>query len=402
MIAKYVNSEGDEVLLSSFPTRVKDAVFHSYAWGYDGVEKQYGVDITRFTKDPAEYEATIIISGSIEQREKILDDFLETTEKDIIKKTPGKLIVGDCYINAYMLSSSTTPYDNADWTQKEVVFLCPYPFWIIEETRSFPALVSTATTQSDEYLDYEYDLSYDYTAPAGGNVMWIVDHYAPCEFLMTIFGPASEPRIMVNGHTYQVFVDLEANEYLQIDSRNNTVIKIYSGGIKENVYNKRAKDASVFEPIEAGGISVIWSGDFGFDLTLYCERSEPRRTIKNNNEDQSGTNSGEENESSEEKNAFGTTTSTTIDTGLSSIRGFVIYASDSTTGVGLVNVIYDKNVSQNNARVVYCSSSSQYLKIHSYSVESQDFSISGGVIDWQGVENLAFQSGMEYQWFAFS
>ena len=111
-------------------------------------------------------------------------------------------------------------------------------------------------------------------------MIWNVDHCAPCEFLMTVFGPAVDPRIVINGHPYQIYTTLDSNEYLQIDSRANTVVKYLANGIRQDIYDYRAKQESVFDPITPGNISVVWSGEFGFDITLYCERSEPRWKIQ--------------------------------------------------------------------------------------------------------------------------
>lgn len=280
MTVKYINSRNMEIDLLSFPTRVKDVNFHQYTWGYDGSDQQYGANITKFTKDPIQYEATVIFRGTVDRRKEKLNNFTETTEVDIINRTPGKLICGDYYIQAYAISSSTAPYDGADWTQKDVTFLCPYPFWIREEKRSFTPLKITGDTD-DNFLDYEYDYLYDYTAPTAGNAIWMVDHYAPCEFLMTIFGEASEPRIFVNGHPYQIYTTLMPNEYLQIDSRKNTVMKFMANGTRQDLYDMRAKLQTVFEPITPGNIAVNWPGSFGFDLTLFCERSEPRWKTQN-------------------------------------------------------------------------------------------------------------------------
>ena len=96
---------------------------------------------------------------------------------------------------------------------------------------------------------------------------------------MTIFGEVGNPRVSVNGHPYQVNVDLAANEYLIIDSRKNTVTKYLANGTTLNVFDKRNKAQSVFEPIPGGTLRLTWPGTFGFDLTLYEERSEPRCTI---------------------------------------------------------------------------------------------------------------------------
>ena len=68
---------------------------------------------------------------------------------------------------------------------------------------------------------------------------------------------------------------------MQIDSRNNKVIKYAANGTQQDLYDMRAKQESVFDPIDPGNVRVVWSGGFGFDLTLYCERSEPRWKTQN-------------------------------------------------------------------------------------------------------------------------
>ena len=278
MKVQYINSYGDVIDLLNFNTRMKDANFHDYEWEYDSIEQQYGIDITRFRKTAKEYEATIVFKGDLDTRKRNLNRFFEIAEKDIIDKNPGKIIWDDYYINAYAVSSSTYPNDDSGWTQKDVIFLCPYPFWIAEESRSFPPIEQSVA--SDEYLDYEYDYGYDYSTPTDGSEIWEVDHFAPCEFLMTIFGPVSNPRILINGYPYEVYTELGSNDYLQIDSRNNKVIKYLSNGTRQDMYNYRAKQQSIFEPITPGNITVMWTGTYGFDLTLFCERSEPKWKMK--------------------------------------------------------------------------------------------------------------------------
>lgn len=278
MKIRYTNSQGEVVDLLNFQTRLKDANFHNYTWEYDRVIRNYGVGITRFRKSEKEYEASIIFRGDANTRKENLNHFLEVAEKDIIRMTPGRIIYEDYYIDAFVISSSTYPYNGAEWTQKDVIFLCPNPFWIHEESRSFPPIPSSS--KGEAYLDYEHDYPYDYTMPYGGDVIWNVDHYAPCEFLMTVFGPAADPRVLINGHPYQIYTTLDTNEYLQIDSRENKVIKYLANGIQQDIYDLRAKQESVFDPITPGNISVVWPGEFGFDLTLFCERSEPRWKIQ--------------------------------------------------------------------------------------------------------------------------
>lgn len=76
------------------------------------------------------------------------------------------------------------------------------------------------------------------------------------------------------------YTSLEENDYMQINSRNNTIVKYRSDGVRQDIYDSRAKQQSVFDLITPGNIRVVWSGSFGFDLKLYCERSEPKCKTK--------------------------------------------------------------------------------------------------------------------------
>ena len=93
---------------------------------------------------------------------------------------------------------------------------------------------------------------------------------------MTIYGPCENPRILINGYPRQIFTSLESNEYLVIDSRDSTVIKHLANGTTVSVYNSRQFQPSIFEKIPSGLLSIDWTGLFGFDVTLFLERSEPK------------------------------------------------------------------------------------------------------------------------------
>ena len=69
---------------------------------------------------------------------------------------------------------------------------------------------------------------------------------------------------------------LESGEYIVIDSAANTVIKYRTNGTTKDLFNDRGKLQSVFTPIPGGRITINWSGMFGFDITIYAERTEPR------------------------------------------------------------------------------------------------------------------------------
>ena len=93
---------------------------------------------------------------------------------------------------------------------------------------------------------------------------------------MTIYGPCVNPKILVNGYSYQVNDTLEEGEYIVIKSCEKTVVKYLSNGTIQNIFEKREKKNSVFKWIPSGEIILNWDGTFGFDLIIYKERGAPK------------------------------------------------------------------------------------------------------------------------------
>lgn len=270
---RYVASSGNIYNLRDGSLRTgADANFHDWAWEVIAVALQYGSRVSGFTRSPQEYEATLSLFGSEESKQKQLEALHDDFELDIRNLTPGRLYWNDYYIDCFARKSTTKPGENNVAVENTVSFYCPYPFWVKEESRSFHP---SAGGSEETFLDYPYDYPYDY-APGSGSTMWRTDFPFKSDFRMVIYGPAVDPRITINGHVYQLIDTLEASEYVIIDSKKGTIEKTTAGGQKVNAFDLRNKEESVFEQIPAGTLSIVWPETFGFDLTLYEERSEPR------------------------------------------------------------------------------------------------------------------------------
>lgn len=79
-----------------------------------------------------------------------------------------------------------------------------------------------------------------------------------------------------NPQIIEVFVTLEKEEYMIIDSRDYTVQKYLVNGTVQNLFHDRALGKSIFEQLPSGLLKINWSGEFGFDLTLFLERREAK------------------------------------------------------------------------------------------------------------------------------
>ena len=270
---RYVASSGRSYNLRSDTLRTgSSANFHEWKWEADTVRLRFGERVSAFSRPAAEYEATLSLFGTSKEKLAQLEEMHDDFELDIRNLTPGRLIWNDYYIECYAVESSTKPGEDNIMVDNTVLFWCPYPFWIKEETRSF----LPTSSESEPFLDYPYDYPYDYYSGGSGSKIWVTDFPFKSDFRMTIYGPAVNPRILINDHAYQVFDNLAAAEYIVINSKLGTVVKTTATGQKVNAFDLRNKEESVFEQIPPGKLALDWSGTFGFDLTLYEERSEPR------------------------------------------------------------------------------------------------------------------------------
>ena len=93
----------------------------------------------------------------------------------------------------------------------------------------------------------------------------------------------------------------------------------------------------------------------------------------------------------------GTTTNTTINTGLSKIEKLIIYA-DKITSVGVVTAVYSADAEK--AKVTFCGDYSVYSKPCGITDRS-GFSVSGGTFSWtESVKEYKFMSNATYNWIA--
>lgn len=95
--------------------------------------------------------------------------------------------------------------------------------------------------------------------------------------------------------------------------------------------------------------------------------------------------------------ATGTTTSGTIETGLSSIRCIVIYKS-GVSATGLVQMAWRSDESK--GYYTCCSSYSSYFKNYAVGTNT-DSTVSGGTFTWGGSGTSGLSSGTTYNWIAF-
>lgn len=247
---------------------IRSASFHSWAYDPKTVSNIYGERVSYFKRNALKYSTTITIKGNATQRKAILTALHDDFERDVRLMQTGRLYFGDWYANCYVTSSETEPDGDINhWTNNNITFYVPSGFWVKDEEHNFESTIGDGPY---DYLDYEYDYQYDYKPTPSSTGTWITESPFESEFLMSIHGPAVNPRVTINGYPYVVYASIGNGETLVIDSAAKTVM---CGDT--NLFDSRNKVQSVFQKIPSGNLTISW-GNFNFDLVLHEERSEPR------------------------------------------------------------------------------------------------------------------------------
>ena len=259
MIAYYKNSKGEILDLMKSPFRTVEADWFDSEWeeSSNGYEKTVNIDV--FGKR-AEFAQN-------------MERLYSVIAVDAEENTYGQLYVNDAFLRCRIQSSKKENWKGYVYSEVELTFIAPELAWTTEVTRQFFPQSEEAGSSG---LDYPYDHPFDFSDEDLGVETWEIDHVRASEFQMIMYGPCTTPHVLINGHSYAVYTDLEAGEYLVIDSRSSTVYKYLSNGTMENLFNERGLADSIFELIPSGLLRINWSGEFGFDLTLFLERREAR------------------------------------------------------------------------------------------------------------------------------
>ena len=268
---KYIASSGNVYDLTTKDILHRTANYYDWSWTADGAKRQYGQRVSRFSRDPATYEADLIFHGNPAELRRTIQALHNDFENDMRRMTPGRLVWGDYYIDAYINGSAVENISYWSWISNKIQILAPYPFWIKEEKVVLPS----ASEGSSEFLDFPYDYPYDYTAPVIGEKVIKSDSPFTSEFTMIIYGEAVNPRVVINGHPYVLYTTIPAGAYVVIDSKQRTIMMYGTGGQKTNVFDYRNKSDSIFEKIPEGNLKITWDAIFGVDLTIFREKSEP-------------------------------------------------------------------------------------------------------------------------------
>lgn len=271
----YENNQGEIIKFYDSSYILTDHAFFDWSLSYSTVRSRS----TGFKFDPAVRNFKVRIvpkEPELEDRyrayQELINAFVNICAKDTSK--PGKLwTTGGEYLICRIVASTKTEWIKSKDVLLSCQLLADYPVWIKENTYSVTK--HEDTPGANLYLDFDYDFDYDYMSPITGQQYVQNDGYGNAQFKIIMYGPASDPYIVLDGKTIGVNTVLAGTDYLVIDSRSYEVYKVTNTGEKVNQFNNRTKTTSIFDKISPGRHSMIWPGTFGLDLTIFEERREP-------------------------------------------------------------------------------------------------------------------------------
>lgn len=267
---KYKNHMGEVIDFGQAGILVSGSDLHDYDW----TVSQKNRKISAFEREVTYRTLPVtILCPTAEDGLAARNRLMEVAEKDVLAKKPGRIIIGDYYYSCYITGSKKSSYLKSHRRMEtKLTIASDAPYWVREELHSFRKNGDTA-----QGLDYPYDYTFDFTSTFRSTEL-VNTGFTASNFRMIIYGPCTNPAVYVSGHAYVVNCDVATGEYLTIDSVAKTVTRTATDGTITNVFNLRGRESYVFEKIRSGDNQVSWGGDFGVDIILLEERSEPKWT----------------------------------------------------------------------------------------------------------------------------
>lgn len=268
---KYINHQNEAFEFGKDGIFVNTNDLHDYEWS---VTKQ-GNKISSLDRSGTIKRLPIIIltpteASGINARNKLTS----VIEKDAVAMQYGKIVIGDYYLRCFVVKSEKQNYQYTKrYITVNLTLDTDLPYWIKETTFAFKP--DSAGSTNDPYLDFAFDYPIDYASGTSGGEINNTG-LADSNFRMYIYGACANPAVYVGNHSYQVNCTVDVGEYLTIDSTTKQIYITAVDGTTTNAFNARSRESYVFQKIPVGNMNVAKNGDFGVDIVLMDERSEPK------------------------------------------------------------------------------------------------------------------------------
>lgn len=227
-------------------------------------------------REPQEYELPIMIDAADESAGLTAREHLRTiVSTDMAIGARSRITKGGWTLEGVPVGISVDRWWLDDrYFESVVTLLAENPVWT--KTQTFPFVPDRSPSAVGTQLDYPYDYPHDFT-PNPPIRRIEVDAYGPCSWTLVVYGPATDPYVVIGGNRYQVAANVPTGGILIADSRSLSIIVRDGDGNETNAFSGRirGKEGSgqhMWEPIKPGVSDVSWSNAFGWDVSVHAER----------------------------------------------------------------------------------------------------------------------------------
>lgn len=267
----YINHLNQKIEFGSDGLFITGSNARNYEWQYD---TNYD-EITNFRKGVVVKNMTIfILKPTKVEAIEAANNLHAVFERDVLAEKRGKLIIDGYYCKGYFIASEKPAWNDAKrYMTFNVKFASDSADWISESTTTFKKITSGMII-ADEVKRYPNKYPYRYSNENSSGD--IINHsIVPSDFIIRVYGAIQNPIVSIAGHPYQVNVSLDESEYMEINSKEQSIIITKKNGEKVNAFWNASRQGYIFEKIPSGRSVVSWDGSFSFDVIVFDTRSEP-------------------------------------------------------------------------------------------------------------------------------
>lgn len=270
---RYVNSRGDEIVFGGDQGRWRfgDTNLFDMSSKYEevgGVIVGFDEGITTSTL------SVFMRNGTVNDRNK----FIDVISYDRRVMSPGRLYVGDGYLECYISGHALTNWQYFDgMLNAELEVTSDHPAW----TRRVSQTLYTMDELEYGGHNYPYAYPHNYLYSAGTSMNITNPFMLPAACDIVFPGPCVNPYVIIAGNRYQVNVSADKGQLVIVkgfgkQGKRDILLRSATGSDRSVFSNGvREPNAQIFAEIPIGTHVATWTGRMNIELSMYEERSSP-------------------------------------------------------------------------------------------------------------------------------
>lgn len=270
----YINSAGEELHFDESPYSVVSTDIFDSLCRLSAVDRPLseGCRVIGRYRDCDTRSLKINVFGQTQsEHNSAINRLAEVIGRDVEALKAGRLYVNGQYLLCYINQSEKQI--SLNWSTCTAVSLTvtpEYPYWCTERKFSYYVRDDDA-----DAVGMKYPRSYPCRYTSDKSLNLTNSHYAPCPMIITIYGPAVNPSLYIGDILCGLNITLDEGEYAVINQMTREIYRRDAQGSIENMFDKREKSGDVFAFAPSGNSQLSFSGNFGIDIVLAEQRSEP-------------------------------------------------------------------------------------------------------------------------------